>query len=111
MSDNLVILDSNNFEKEVVESEIPVIIDFWAEWCAPCRMIAPIFKELAGEYEGKLKFGKLNVDENQDIAMRYGIQGIPTMMIFKKGMIVDRIVGAMPKPLLKQKIDQILENL
>jgi thioredoxin 1 len=86
-----------NFAQEVLNSDLPVLIDFWAVWCGPCRMIAPIVEELAGEYEGKAKIGKLDVDNNPNVAMEYGIRSIPTLLVFDKGKIVDRIVGAVPK--------------
>ena len=86
-----------NFEQEVLQSSLPVLIDCWAVWCGPCRMIAPIVEELAGEYEGKAKIRKLDVDNNPNVAMEYGIRSIPTLLVFDKGKIVDRIVGAVPK--------------
>ena len=101
-------LNSNNFKEEVLESSIPVLIDLWAPWCMPCRMITPIVEQLAEDNQGKLKVCKLNTDENQDIAARYGIQGIPTLIFFKGGQEVDRLVGVTPKPIIQKKIDAIL---
>ncbi|MAT40637.1 MAG: thioredoxin [Ectothiorhodospiraceae bacterium] len=93
-----------NFEQEVLKSDVPVLIDFWAVWCGPCRMIAPIVEEIAGEYEGKAKVGKLDVDNNPNTAVKYGIRSIPSLLIFNGGEVVDNIVGAVPK-------DQIVEKL
>ena len=101
-------LNSNNFKEEVLESSIPVLIDLWAPWCMPCRMITPIVEQLAEDNQGKLKVCKLNTDENQGIAARYGIQGIPTLLFFKDGQEVDRIVGVTPKPIIQKKVDAIL---
>ena len=101
-------LNGNNFQKEVLESSIPVLVDLWAPWCMPCRMISPIVEELGNDNRGKLKVCKLNTDENQNIAARYGIQGIPTLLFFKDGQEVDRIVGVTPKPIIQQKLDAIL---
>jgi thioredoxin 1 len=93
-----------NFEKEVLNSDTPVLVDFWAPWCGPCRMVAPIVQQLADEYAGKLKVVKLNTDENQNIAMTYGIRSIPTLGIFKDGKVVDAVIGAVPKNQLEEKI-------
>jgi len=93
-----------NFEKEVLESKIPVLVDFWAEWCMPCRMVTPIVDELAREFEGKIKVGKLNVDENPQTASKYGILSIPTLMIFKNGEAVSRLMGVQPKEVLKSAL-------
>lgn len=100
----VVHITDDSFVKDVAESKVPVLIDFWAEWCAPCRMIAPIVEELAQEYGGKLKVGKLDVDTNPETANRYGIRSIPTLLIFKEGQVVEQIVGAVPKKVLSDKI-------
>jgi len=95
----------SDFEDQVVNADTPVLVDFWADWCAPCKMIAPIVEELAEEFDGKVKFTKLDVDSNPKSAMTYGIRGIPTLLIFKGGQPVDQIVGAVPKKALKSKIE------
>jgi thioredoxin len=99
-----------NFEQEVLKSEIPVLIDFWAVWCGPCKMIAPTVAELATEYEGKVKVGKLDIDNNQEVAVKYGIRSIPTILIFKEGKIVDQIVGAVPKANIVAKLNEHLKE-
>ena len=95
----------SDFEEQVVNADTPVLVDFWADWCAPCKMIAPIVEELAEEFDGKVKFTKLDVDSNPKSAMTYGIRGIPTLLIFKGGQPVDQIVGAVAKKALKSKIE------
>lgn len=101
-------VNGNNFKQEVLESSIPVLVDFWASWCMPCRMLAPTIEKLAEENQDKLKVCKLNTDENQNIAAQYGIQGIPTLIIFKEGKEVGRTVGVMSKEKLQEKLDPIL---
>jgi len=104
-------ITNENFEKEVLNSDIPVIMDFWAEWCAPCRMMGPVFEEVSKEYEGKLKFVKLNTEEQPQLAGKFSVMGIPSLIVLNKGEEVDRIVGFAPKPILKQKIDSILGSI
>ncbi len=92
-----LILTSDNFKTEVLESEIPVLVDFWASWCGPCKMLGPIIAELADEYEGKVKVGKVNVDDEEELAMEYNIQSIPTVLLFKGGQVVEQSLGFKPK--------------
>ena len=96
----------SNFEDEVLKSDLPVLVDFWAVWCAPCRMIAPIVEELADEKEGVLKVAKMDVDNNPNVPMKYGIRSIPTLLVFKGGEVVDQVVGAVPKALLESKLEK-----
>ena len=107
MSHALEITDSN-FENEVLESDKPVLVDFWAEWCGPCKMIAPVVNELAEEYAGKVKFGKLDVDTNVQTAAAHNVLSIPTLLIFKNGEVVDKIIGAVPKSEIKKRLDAVL---
>jgi thioredoxin 1 len=93
MSDSTVTITDENFEEEVVKSDIPVMVDFWAPWCGPCKMAGPVIDELAGEYKGKVKIGKLNVDDNQEQAAKFGVMSIPTVVVFEKGKEVDRKIG------------------
>lgn len=99
-----VTITDQNFETEVLKSSQPVLIDFWAVWCGPCRAIAPVVEQLAGEYEGKVKIGKLDVDENPETAVKYGVRSIPTLLLFKNGQVVDTIIGAVQKNVIVQKI-------
>lgn len=105
-----VTLTDDSFEEEVLQSDLPVLVDFWAEWCGPCRMVAPVVEELADEYEGKAKIGKVDVDSNPQISTKYGIRSIPSLLIFKNGEVVDQIVGAVPKAQLKKQLEAQLTN-
>ena len=108
MSDNIVHVSDQSFEQEVLNSEVPVLIDYWAEWCGPCKMIAPVLEELAAEYGDKLKIAKLNIDENPETPPKYGIRGIPTLMLFKGGNVEATKVGALSKSQLSAFLDSNL---
>ena len=107
-SPNIVALTQQNFSSEVLQSLTPVLVDFWAEWCGPCKAIAPILDELADEYEGRVKFVKVNIDEQQSLATEYGIRAIPTLLLFDKGQVADQIVGLRGKRDLKASFDRLL---
>ena len=98
--------DESNFDAEVLQSDLPVFVDFYADRCGPCKMMSPVIDKLAEEYEGKIKVGKVNVDENGDLAVKYGIMSIPNMVFFKNGEVADRVVGAIPKPAMKEKFEK-----
>ena len=100
-------LTQDNFEKEVLKSTTPVLVDFWAEWCGPCKMIAPLLDELADEYDGKVKIGKVNIDEQQELATKYGIRAIPTLLVINKGQVAEQMVGAKSKRDLKASLDRV----
>jgi len=104
-----VTLTEQNFEAEVMKNDLPVLVDFWAEWCGPCRLTGPIVDELATEYSGKMKAGKVNVDENQNLAVKYNVMSIPTILVFKKGEVVKSLIGFMPKENFKKEIDLIIQ--
>ncbi len=103
-----ITITDDNFETEVLNSENPVLIDFWAAWCGPCRIIAPIVEELATEYSGKAKIGKLDVDDNQQTAIKYGVRSIPTLLTFKGGELKETIIGAVPKGQIVQKLNSVV---
>lgn len=105
-SADTVELSDSTFENEVIKSETPVLVDFWASWCGPCRMLAPVVEDIASSYAGRLKVGKVNVDENQEITMKYGIRSIPTLILFKDGKAVEQIIGAVPK----SEIERVLKR-
>ena len=100
-------LTQDNFEKEVLQSATPVLVDFWAEWCGPCKMIAPLLDELADEYQGKVKIGKVNIDDQQALATQYGIRAIPTLLLINKGQVAEQMVGAKSKRDLKASLDRV----
>jgi thioredoxin 1 len=107
-SANIVTLTADNFAQEVLQSGTPVVVDFWAEWCGPCKMLAPVLDDLANEYAGKVKIGKVNIDDHQSLAINFGIQSIPTLLFFKGGQVADQVVGMKGKPALKAGIDRLL---
>ena len=108
MSENVREFSSIDFEAEVLKSDLPVLVDFWAEWCGPCWAIAPVIKEVADDYQGKVKVGKLNVDNDNQIASQYGVRSIPALLIFKNGTIVNQIVGAVPKTRITEILDSVI---
>ncbi len=108
MSETILHVQGDKFQSEVVHSEIPVLVDFYADWCGPCRMIAPSIEQLSKEYAGKVKFVKVNTDDNQELAASFGIMSIPTVMFFSKGTVEDIVVGAVPAAVYKKKLDSLL---
>ena len=108
MSEHIVHVSDNSFADDVINSSEPVLLDFWAEWCGPCKAIAPVLEELSAEFAGKLKIVKVNVDESPDLAQQFGIRSIPTLLVFKGGTIAGQMVGAMPKGTLKAKLEALL---
>ena len=109
MADPIALTDES-FEAEVIQSAVPVLVDFWAEWCGPCRMVAPIVDELSQEYEGRLKVGKVDIDSEKKVASKFGIRSIPTLLIFKDGKLADQISGAVPKNHLVEKVEAVLQT-
>ena len=107
-SEKIVTLSDDNFENEVLKSDTPVLVDFWAEWCGPCRMVAPVLDQIADEMDGKVRIAKLNVDENQKIAYQFQVSSIPTFILFKGGQMADRTLGAMPKSAFESFINRNL---
>ena len=107
-SDAIIELSDSTFETEVVKSDLPVLVDFWAPWCGPCRIIAPVVEELSETYEGKLKVGKLNVDDNQKTSMKFGIRSIPTLLVFKDGEVAEQIIGAVPKTEIERVVTKVM---
>ena len=105
---NILTLTQENFPKEVLQSSQPILVDFWAEWCGPCKMLGPILDELATEYDGRVKIGKVNIDDHQGLAAEYGIRSIPTLLLFQGGQVADQIVGARSKRDLKASIDKVV---
>lgn len=106
MSENIINVTDSNFESMILESNVPTLVDFWAAWCAPCKAIAPIVEEVASQYTGKLRVAKMNVDENPSTPGKYGVRGIPTLILFKDGKVVDQLVGAVPKNQITELVDK-----
>jgi thioredoxin 1 len=106
--ENLFVATDDNFKKDVLEADLPTFVDFWASWCGPCKMIGPLFEELSGQYAGKVRFAKVNVDENPKTPASYGVRSIPTMIMFKGGQIVEQVVGAVPKSQLENLVKKVL---
>ena len=108
MSDQIVHISDATFDTEVLNSDVPVLVDFWAEWCGPCRMIGPLISEMSKEYEGKALIGKVNVDQNANVSAQFGVRSIPTVLFIKNGVVVDKSVGAVPKATLAAKLEALL---
>jgi len=106
-NENLLHVTDGDFEQKILQSDMPALVDFWAAWCGPCRTVGPIVEELASEYAGKIRVAKLDVDSNKDTPSKYGVRGIPTLMLFKNGQVVDQIVGAVPKNRIKELLDRV----
>jgi thioredoxin 1 len=108
MAENVNVFTDDNFDAEVINSDVPVLVDFWAVWCMPCKMVAPVVAEISKEYAGKLKVGNLDVDSNPGVAQKYGIRSIPSLLIFKNGEVSQMLVGAVPKPQITAKVDAVI---
>lgn len=108
MSENIINVSDSNFDSVILKSDMPALVDFWASWCAPCKAIAPVVEEMAAQYSGKVRVAKMNVDDNPATPGKYGVRGIPTLILFKNGKIVDQLVGAVPKSQIKELIDKAL---
>jgi thioredoxin 1 len=109
-NEHIIIGTDANFAKEVIDSELPVLVDFWAPWCGPCRVVGPIVEDLAAEYAGKARVVKINTDENQEISRAFGIMSIPTLAIFKGGKVVDGVIGAAPREMLRELLDKQMDS-
>ena len=110
MSETILHIEGDKFQTEVVRSDLPVVVDFYADWCGPCKMIAPVLEQLSKEYKGKAKFVKINTDDNQELAGQFGIMSIPTVMFFSKGKVEDIVIGAVPAAVFKQKLESLTKK-